>query len=249
MGDRLRSKVAIVTGAARGLGEATARLFVEQGATVVVADQSVDESLSVVASIEKFGGRAAFTRCDVTSEDDWVRLIDATVAQFGRIDVLVNNAGIGGKTVGDHDALEGWNRLLAINATGVFLGTKHAAAVMCRAGRGSIVNISSIIGIVAQAESHPGYAASKAAVRHYTKAAACRYGPSGVRVNSVHPGYLPPMRNGTTAGLQEIKVPQTPLRRLGQPIEVANGVLFLASDEASFITGAELVIDGGFVVQ
>jgi NAD(P)-dependent dehydrogenase (short-subunit alcohol dehydrogenase family) len=249
VGGRLRDKVAIVTGGARGIGEATARLFASQGAAVMIADQSAEEGSAVACSINQSGGRAAFFLCDVTCESNWVNLIVKTLARFGQLSVLVNNAGIGGKTVGDHDALEGWQRLMSVNAQSVFLGTKHAAAVMCDAGRGSIVNVSSIIGIVAHAESHPGYAASKAAVRHYTKAAACRYGPSGVRVNSVHPGFLPPMRNGSSAGIEENKVPITPLRRIGQPIEVAQGILFLASDEASFITGAELVIDGGFVVQ
>lgn len=249
MSGRLRDKVGIVTGSARGIGEATARLFASHGAAVMVADQSADEGLPVVSSINEAGGRAEFFLCDVTSESDWIRLIGQTLATFGKLSVLVNNAGIGGKTVGDHDALDGWHKLMSVNAQSVFLGTKHAAAVMCRAGSGSIVNISSIIGIVAHGESHPGYAASKAAVRHYTKAAACRYGPSGVRVNSVHPGFLPPMRHGSSVGIQENKVPLTPLRRTGTPIEVALGILFLASDEASFITGAELVIDGGFVIQ
>jgi NAD(P)-dependent dehydrogenase (short-subunit alcohol dehydrogenase family) len=249
MGGRLDGKVAIVTGGARGIGEATARLFVSQGAAVMIADQSADEAIPVVASINAAGGQAEFLHCDVTVEDDWTRLIDRTLSTFGKLSILVNNAGIGGKTVGDHDKLEGWQKLMSVNAQSAFLGTKHSAAVMCRAGSGSIVNVSSIIGIVAHAESHPGYAASKAAVRHYTKAAACRYGPFGVRVNSVHPGFLPPMRNGSSAGIQETKVPLTPLRRTGEPIEVAQGILFLASDEASFVTGAELVIDGGFVVQ
>ncbi|MGE0768438.1 MAG: SDR family NAD(P)-dependent oxidoreductase [Hyphomicrobiaceae bacterium] len=249
MSGRLQGKVAIVTGGARGIGEATVRLFAVQGAAVVIADQSDEEAVPVAASINAAGGRAEFVQCDVTRESDWVRLIERTLAMFGQLSVLVNNAGIGGKTVGDHDKLEGWQQLMTTNAQSVFLGTKHAATVMRAAGRGSIVNVSSIIGIVAHSESHPGYAASKAAVRHYTKAAACRYGPSGVRVNSVHPGFMPPMRNGSSAGIQETKVPLTPLRRTGLPIEVAHGILFLASDEASFITGAELVIDGGFVVQ
>jgi NAD(P)-dependent dehydrogenase (short-subunit alcohol dehydrogenase family) len=160
-----------------------------------------------------------------------------------------NNAGISGSSVGEEDGLEGWQRLLAVNATSVFLGTKLAAAEMAKTGGGSIVNISSIMGIVASAESHPGYPASKAAVRNYTKAAACRYGPQGVRVNSVHPGYMPPMLNATNAAGREAKIAETPLRRLGEPIEVAYGVLFLASDEASFVTGAELVIDGGYIAH
>ena len=146
-------------------------------------------------------------------------------------------------------SLEGWDRLMAVNATGVFLGTTLAAEEMAKAGRGSIVNISSIMGFVGGAEGHPGYAASKGAVRLLTKSAAVRWGPQGVRVNSVHPGYMPAMLGGTNAGGRAAKIPLTPLRRLGEPIEVAFGVLFLASDEASFVTGAELVIDGGFIAQ
>jgi NAD(P)-dependent dehydrogenase (short-subunit alcohol dehydrogenase family) len=249
MGDRLAGKVAIITGAARGLGEATARLFARQGAHVVIADRDQPGGEAVAQSIAADGGSARYEPCDVTLEADWQRLVAAVVQNHRRLDILVNNAGLGGKTVGDHDALEGWNRLMAVNANGVFLGTKHAAEAMRPAGAGSIVNISSIMGIVAGAESHPGYQAAKAAVRHYSKSAACRYGPHGIRVNSVHPGYLPPMQGGSLAGIMENKVPLTPLRRIGRPIEVAYAILFLASDEASFITGAELVVDGGFVVQ
>jgi NAD(P)-dependent dehydrogenase (short-subunit alcohol dehydrogenase family) len=136
-----------------------------------------------------------------------------------------------------------------VNASSVFLGTKLAASAMIPNGRGSIVNISSIMGFVGSADSHPGYAASKGAVRLYTKAAAAKYGPSGIRVNSVHPGYMPPMLNATNAAGRASKIAATPLRRLGEPIEVAYGVLFLASDEASFVTGTELVIDGGYIAQ
>ena len=187
--------------------------------------------------------------CDVTSESDWQHVIAEAIREYGRLDILVNNAGISGSAVGDHDDLAGWKKLLDVNATGVFLGTKLAAAAMMQSGGGSIVNISSIMGFVANAEGHPGYSASKGAVRLYTKAAACRYGPHGVRVNSVHPGYLPPMLNATNQAMRASKIDATPLRRLGEPIDVANGVLFLASDEASFITGTELVIDGGFLAQ
>ena len=246
---RLKVKVAIITGGAHGMGEAEVRLFAREGARVVIADvlQSVGEA--VAADIVASQRQACFVRTDVTSEKDWQTLIAETLASYGRLDILVNNAGISGSAVGDADGLEGWQRLLAVNSTSVFLGTKLAAPVMAKTGGGSIVNISSIMGIVAGNESHPGYAASKAAVRNYTKAAACRYGPQGVRVNSVHPGYMPPMLNATNAGGREAKIVQTPLRRLGEPIEVAYGVLFLASDEASFITGADLVIDGGFIAH
>ena len=176
-------------------------------------------------------------------------LIGKTVATYGRLDILVNNAGISGSSVGDPDGLAGWDRVIAVNQTSVFLGTKLAAAEMAKSGGGSIVNISSIMGFVGGSSGHPAYGASKGAVRIYTKAAAVRYGPQGIRVNSVHPGYMPPMLNATNAGERADKIAATPLRRLGEPIEVAYGVLFLASDEASFVTGTELVIDGGFIAQ
>jgi NAD(P)-dependent dehydrogenase (short-subunit alcohol dehydrogenase family) len=246
---RLKDKVAIVTGGAHGMGEAEARLFAKEGAAVVVADVLAKEGEAVAADICASQGRATFVRTDVTSEADWERLIAATIATYGRLDILVNNAGISGSSVGDTDALEGWQKIMAVNAQSVFLGTKLAAAAMIPHGRGSIVNISSIMGFVGSADSHPGYAASKGAVRLYTKAAAAKYGPSGIRVNSVHPGYLPPMLNNTNASGRASKIEATPLRRLGEPIEVAYGVLFLASDEASFVTGTELVIDGGYIAQ
>ena len=246
---RLKDKVAIVTGGAHGMGEAEARLFAKEGAAVVIADVLRTEGEALASEINAVQGRARFIQADVTSEADWNQLIAETVASYGRLDILVNNAGISGSAVGDPDGLEGWQKLLTVNAASVFLGTKLAAAAMIPQGRGSIVNISSIMGFVANAESHPGYAASKGAVRLYTKAAAAKYGPSGVRVNSVHPGYMPPMLNATNAAGRAAKISATPLRRLGEPIEVAYGVLFLASDEASFITGTELVIDGGFIAQ
>jgi NAD(P)-dependent dehydrogenase (short-subunit alcohol dehydrogenase family) len=246
---RLKDKVAIVTGGAHGMGEAEARLFTKEGAKIVVADLLADQAAAVAADIRAGGGEAIAVRTDVTSEPDWLALIDRTVSTYGRLDILVNNAGISGSSVGDPDALDGWNRIIAVNQTSVFLGTKLAAEQMAKTGGGSIVNISSIMGFVGSDSGHPAYGASKGAVRIYTKAAAVRYGPRGVRVNSVHPGYMPPMLNATNQNLRAEKIEQTPLRRLGEPIEVAYGVLFLASDEASFVTGAELVIDGGFIAQ
>ena len=245
---RLKDKVAIISGGAHGMGECEARLFAKEGASVVIADV-IDRGHEVAADIAASQGRACFIRTDVTSETDWKHVIAETIREFGRLDILVNNAGISGSSVGDHDDLAGWKKLLDINATGVFLGTKLAAAEMIKTGGGSIVNISSIMGFVASADGHPGYSASKGAVRLYTKSAAVKYGPLGVRVNSVHPGYMPPMLNNTNAGLRSSKIEQTPLRRLGEAIDVANGVLFLASDEASFITGTELVIDGGYLAM
>ena len=246
---RLKDKVAIVTGAGHGMGEAEARLFAKEGARVVVADILERDAERVAGEIRAAGGTATAAKIDVTSEPEWVALIGKAVATYGRLDILVNNAGISGSSVGDPDGVEGWDRIVAVNQTSVFLGTKLAAAEMAKSGGGSIVNISSIMGFVGGSSGHPAYGASKGAVRIYTKAAAVRYGPQGVRVNSVHPGYMPPMLNATNAGERADKIALTPLRRLGEPIEVAYGVLFLASDEASFVTGTELVIDGGFIAQ
>ena len=246
---RLKDKVAIVTGAAHGMGEAEARLLAKEGAKVVVADILAADAEKVAADIRAGQGQAIAAAIDVTREADWRALIGKTLAAYGRLDILVNNAGISGSSVGDPDGLEGWDRIVAVNQTSVFLGTKLAAEEMAKTGGGSIVNISSIMGFVGGASGHPAYSASKGAVRIYTKSAAVRYGPKGVRVNSVHPGYMPPMLNATNAGERADKIALTPLRRLGEPIEVAYGVLFLASDEASFVTGTELVIDGGFIAQ
>jgi len=246
---RLKDKVAIVTGGAHGVGEADPRLFATEGAKIVVADILEREAKIVAADIRAGRGEAMAAKIDVTSEPEWRALIATAVGAHGRLDILVNNAGISGSSVGDPDGLEGWHRIIAVNQTSVFLGTRLAAEQMMKTGGGSIINISSIMGFVGSAGGHPAYHASKGAVRIYSKAAAVRYGPSGVRVNTVHPGYMPPMLNATNAGERDDKIASTPLRRIGKPIEVAYGVLFLASDEASFITGTELVVDGGFIAQ
>jgi NAD(P)-dependent dehydrogenase (short-subunit alcohol dehydrogenase family) len=246
---RLKNKVAIITGGAHGMGEAEARLFAAEGAKVVVADILADDVEAVAADVRAIGGEASAAKIDVTSDTEWAGLIAKTLATYGRLDILVNNAGISGSAVGDPDGLEGWHRIIAVNQTSVFLGTKLATEQMAKTGGGSIVNISSIMGFVGGTGGHPAYHVSKGAVRIYSKAAAVRYGPSGVRVNTVHPGYMPPMLNATNAGERDDKIGLTPLRRIGKPIEVAYGVVFLASDEASFVTGAELVIDGGFIAQ
>jgi NAD(P)-dependent dehydrogenase (short-subunit alcohol dehydrogenase family) len=231
------------------MGEAEARLFAAEGAKVVVADILAGDAEAVAATIRTAGSTATAAKIDVTSEAEWASLIAKTLAAYGRLDILVNNAGISGSSVGDPDGLDGWHRIIAVNQTSVFLGTRLAAEQMTKTGGGSIVNISSIMGFVGGTGGHPAYHASKGAVRIYSKAAAVRYGPLGVRVNTVHPGYMPPMLNATNAAERDDKIALTPLRRIGKPIEVAYGVLFLASDEASFVTGAELVIDGGFIAQ
>jgi NAD(P)-dependent dehydrogenase (short-subunit alcohol dehydrogenase family) len=248
---RLPGKVAIITGGAYGMGAEEATLFAREGAKVVIADVLEDEGKKLAAEIDQSGGEAMFLRIDVTSEADWKRLVGATVARFGKLDILVNNAGLSSTSAADAMDTEGWRRIMEVNATGVFLGTKYAIPAMKQAGGGSIVNISSIMGFVGGEAGHPAYHASKGAVRIFTKATAVQYGPDGIRANSVHPGFMPPMRSARprdTAALQRL-IDWTPLRRTGKPIEVAYGVLFLASDEASFVTGTELVIDGGFIAQ
>src|SRR5258708_2131789 len=229
---RLDGKVAIVTGAAHGMGEAEARLFAKEGAKVVVADVLGKEAEAVAVDIRAGGGNAIAATIDVTSEPESVALITKTSASYGRIDILVNNAGISGRSVGDPDGLEGWQRVIAVNQTSVFLGTKLAAEQMAKTGGGSIVNISSIMGFVGGPSGHPAYSASKGAVRIYTKSAAGRYGPLGIRVNLVHPGYMPPILNPTNANQRGEKIALTPLRRLGEPIEVAYRVVFPASTAA-----------------
>src|SRR6202043_3758313 len=194
---RLKDKVAIVTGGAHGMGEAEARLFAAEGAKVVVADILGNEAEAVAAHMRAGGGEAIAAAIDVTSEPAWVALIAKTLASYGRLDILVNNAGLSGSSVGDPDGLEGWQRVIAVTQTSVFLGTKLAAEQMAKTGGGSIVNISSIMGFVGGASGHPAYSASKGAVRIYTKSAGVRYGPLGIRVNSGHPGYMPPMLNAT----------------------------------------------------
>jgi NAD(P)-dependent dehydrogenase (short-subunit alcohol dehydrogenase family) len=236
---RLAGKVAIITGGAYGMGAEEAQLFAQEGAKVVIADVLEDEGKTLEANINQTGAEAMFLCTDVTSEPDWKRLVEATVARFGRLDILVNNAGLSSTSEADPFDTEGWRRIMEVNATGVFLGTKYASPAMRQAGGGSIVNISSIMGFVGGESGHPAYHASKGAVRIFTKATAVKYGPDGIRANSVHPGFMPPMRSARpreAADLQRL-IDWTPLRRCGQPIEVAHGVLFLASDDASFITG------------
>lgn len=248
---RLEGKIAIITGAGAGMGAATAKLFAAEGATVVIADLYEDGGRGVAAEIAALGGRAEFVSADVTSESDWDRLIATTEERFGRVDILVNNAGISSSAFADPLDIDGWNTIMGVNATGVYLGTRAAVPAMRRAGGGSIVNFSSILGFVGSDGGHPAYSASKGAVRLLTKATAVRYGPEGIRANSVHPGFMPPMRSAAPGSEEsrERAIAATPLRRTGEPIEVAYGVLFLASDEASFVTGTELVIDGGYIAR
>jgi NAD(P)-dependent dehydrogenase (short-subunit alcohol dehydrogenase family) len=246
---RLEDKVAIVTGGASGMGESTARLFAREGAKVVIADVLAREGGEVAASIKADGGDALFVRLDVSQEEQWPEVVRATVARYGRLDVLVNNAGISG-AVPDRMSTEHFDRLMAVNTRGTFLGMKYAIPEMQKRGGGSIVNFSSISGFVGQEFVHMGYNAAKGAIRLLTKSAAAQYGKDGIRVNSVHPGLMPPMRTSVTSAdpaMREKVIASIPLRRAGRAEEAAYAVLFLASDEASYITGTELVVDGGFL--
>jgi NAD(P)-dependent dehydrogenase (short-subunit alcohol dehydrogenase family) len=246
---RLKDKVAIVTGGAHGMGESTARLFAREGAKVAVADILEREGREVVASIAAGGGDAHFLRLDVSVEEQWQEAVRATVARYGRLDVLVNNAGISG-AVPDRMSTEYFDRLMAVNTRGTFLGMKYAIPELQKAGGGSIVNFSSISGFIGQEFVHMGYNAAKGAIRLLTKSAAVQYGKEGIRVNSVHPGIMPPMLTSVTStdpAMREKVIATIPLRRAGTVEEAAYCVLFLASDEAAYVTGTELVVDGGFL--
>jgi NAD(P)-dependent dehydrogenase (short-subunit alcohol dehydrogenase family) len=249
---RLEHQVAIVTGAASGMGAATARRFAKEGAKVVVADMMEGEGKGVAEGINQSGGTAVFMALNVTDEASWTKVVADTVARFGRLDILVNNAGISGSAVNDLLETGIWDRVMGVNATGVFLGTAAAVRQMQKNGGGSIVNISSISGVVGQTMVHMSYNASKGAVRTMTKSTAVQFGKDRIRCNSVHPGVMPPMRtSGATADptVRERMMRAIPLGRAGEVDEVANATLFLASDEASYITGAELYVDGGYLAM
>lgn len=249
---RLENKVALISGGARGMGAAEARMFAREGAKVVIGDVLEAEGRQVEAEINEIGGECVFVSLDVTQESQWQQAVETAVARFGKLDVLVNNAGIALRGVLEDTSSEDWDRVMDVNAKGVFLGTKAAIPEMRKAGGGSIVNISSMSGIVGQTYIQPVYNASKGAVRIFTKSAAVQYAREGIRVNSVHPGAIDtPMAGArlTDPELQREANGRTPLGRTAHPDEVAYGVLFLASDESSFMTGSELVIDGGATAQ
>jgi len=249
---RLENKVALITGAARGMGAAEAKLFAREGAKVVIGDILEEEGRRTEAEISEAGGECLFVPLDVTSESAWEHAIAATIARFGRLDILVNNAGVVARGSLEDTTSQEWDRVMEVNAKGVFLGTKAAIAEMRKVGGGSIVNISSISGMIGQDNIQPVYNASKGAVRLLTKAAAIQYAREGIRVNSVHPGSVAtPMTEASRANPEQYQrsLARIPMGRVAQPEEVAYGVLYLASDEASYVTGSELVIDGGYTAQ
>ena len=244
---RLGGKVALISGGASGMGQSEAIIFAKEGAKVVVADVLEAEGRQVADGL---GGAGRFVRLDVTSEAAWQEAMAATLSHFGKLDVLINNAGISGSFDPDTLSTSAWDRLMDVNAKGVFLGMKHAIPLMKKAGGGAIVNISSVSGFVGQNGIHMAYNASKGAVRLMTKSAAVQYARSGIRVNSVHPGVLPAMRSSKATAdpaFREKMLAGVPMGRPGRVEEVAYAVLFLASDEASYITGTELVVDGGWL--
>ncbi len=246
---RLENKVAIVTGAASGMGAAMARLFAREGAKVVVADV-LPEGAAIAAEIVTAGGTALFQKMDVTDEAAWKDLVAILVERFGRVDILVNNAGVSGAADPDMMSSVSWDRLITVNAKGVFLGMKSVIPTMQAQGGGAIVNVSSIAAFVGQAGVHMGYNASKAASHVMTKSAAVQFGRDGIRVNSIHPGVMPAMiGTRATNAPPEARLPfiaRIPLGREGRVEEAAYAALFLASDEASYISGTDLVVDGGW---
>jgi 3(or 17)beta-hydroxysteroid dehydrogenase len=253
---RVAGKVALVTGGAKGIGRATAVLLAREGAAVAVTDLDEAGAAAVVQEIVAAGGRASAFGHDVTDEAQWIDVIARAKAQHGGLNIVVNNAGIGHGATAEDETLERWRHVMAVNLDGVFLGTKHAIRAM-KDGTGSIVNISSIEGIVAD-PNLAAYNASKGGVRIFSKSAALHCAQSGyrIRVNSVHPGYIwTPMVQGYLAGVGDVQAGREalskmhPVGRVGEPDDVAYGVLYLASDESGFVTGSELVIDGGYTAQ
>ena len=249
---RLDGKVALISGGARGQGAAEVRLFSQEGAKVVFGDVLDEQGKMVEAEILELGGEATYVHLDVTQEAGWVSAVEAAVSRYGRLDVLVNNAGITIRKSIEETTEEDWDRIMAINAKGVFLGTKHAIPAMRSSGGGSIINISSTAGLVGSSTTGASYTATKGAVRLLTKATAIQYAKEGIRCNSVHPGLLEtPMTEGMLADpeTRDMRTKRIPLGRIGTAEDIAYGVLYLASDESSFVTGSELVIDGGATAQ
>ena len=248
---RLDGKVAIISGGARGQGAAEARLFAKEGARVVFGDIRDDEGRQVEAEIQELGGDAVYVHLDVTSEADWQRVVRDTIDRYGRLDILVNNAAIIIPRVGiEYRSGDDWDRVFEVNAKGVFLGTKHSIPAMRDSGGGSIVNISSVAGIGQAYHQEPAYAASKGAVRIFSKVTAAQHAKDGIRCNSVHPGPIDTEMLATAFADEEAKaerLKRVPMQRMGSADEIAKGVLYLASDDSSYVTGSELVIDGGAI--
>ncbi|MCE2485631.1 MAG: glucose 1-dehydrogenase [Desulfurellaceae bacterium] len=249
MAGRLDGKVALVSGGASGIGAAHARIFAAEGAKLVAGDLQEDKGRAVVEAVNANGGEAVFVNLDVTRQADWERAVGEAVSRFGKLTTLINNAGIYWPRGTEEETLEGWNTMISVNQTGVWLGMKAAVPAMREAGGGAIVNISSLYGLIGSPGSIT-YHATKGAVRLMTKSAALEYVKAGIRVNSIHPGQIDtPILSGLTPEQNEQIKAATPMGRLGRPEEIAYGSLYLCSDEAAYTTGTELVIDGGWFAQ
>src|SRR6266536_360349 len=249
---RLEGKVALISGGARGQGATEARLFAQEGARVVLGDILDAAGKQVEEAIRAQGGEATYVHLDVTHEADWVEAVGTAVNRYGKLDILVNNAGIVLRKGIEDTSEADWDRIMAVNAKGVFLGTKHAIPAMRRAGGGSIVNISSIAGIGQSLHQEPAYAASKGAIRIFTKVTASQHAKDLIRCNSLHPGPVDTEMFHSAFRDREAMVrrlQRVPLKRMGTVAEIVSAVLYLASDDSSYVTGSELVIDGGALAQ
>lgn len=249
---RLDGKVALISGGARGQGAIEAKMLTQEGAKVVLGDILDEEGRRTEAEIRAAGGDATYVHLDVTSEEAWRAAVETAENTYGKLNILVNNAGIYIRKRLEETTEDDWDQIMAVNVKGVFLGVKHAIPAMRRAGGGSIINISSVAGLVGNRYGSPSYTSTKGAVRLFTKATAVQHAKDNIRCNSVHPGPI------ETAMLQEAwgepdegaeRLAQVPLGRIGRPEDIAYGVIYLASDESSYVTGSELVIDGGSTAQ
>jgi NAD(P)-dependent dehydrogenase (short-subunit alcohol dehydrogenase family) len=248
---RLEGRVALVTGAGSGIGRATATRLAREGAVVVVSDVQDEPGEAAAAAIRENGDEALFVHLDVTDEDGWESAVDRVLAELGRLDILVNNAGLGDLAPIEETTLADWERTVAIDQTGVFLGMKTCADALKASGHGSVINISSIFGTSGGFGTSPAYHAAKGAVRTLTKNVALRWATEGVRVNSIHPGFIrtPILDQAEGTEVWDAMTAMTPMGRLGEPEEIAAAVAYLASDDASFVTGLELYVDGGYIAR
>jgi NAD(P)-dependent dehydrogenase (short-subunit alcohol dehydrogenase family) len=249
---RLDGKVALISGGARGQGATETLLFTREGAKLVLGDILDAEGRQVEATARAADGEATYVHLDVTNEGNWQAAVDTTVQRYGKLDILVNNAGILLRKAIEDMTVEEWDRIMAINLKGVFLGTKHAIPAMRRAGGGSIINISSTAGLVGSPGGSSAYIATKGGVRLFTKATAIQHAKDNIRCNSVHPGPIATEMIKDTLENPDLwaqRLRRLPLGRAGTPEDVAYGVLYLASDESSYVTGSELVIDGGTTAE